>query len=136
MINTNKEFTIRTRESSLYLAVMGNASTGIAPKEYVSLFPPFHPSFVSLLLVPSTLTPELFGQIRQHLLPRGSSPHRGRLEALRRPYHQYPPRCHRPRDKGSVGVAGIELELFSIGDLAQRNHAELEQHSELRARVR
>ncbi|EIM82419.1 Cloroperoxidase [Stereum hirsutum FP-91666 SS1] len=38
LINTNKEFTIRTRESSLYLAVMGNASTGIAPKEYVNIF--------------------------------------------------------------------------------------------------
>lgn len=47
LINTSKEFTIRTRESSLYLAVMGNATTGIAPKQYVLPFP----SLVSLLLL-------------------------------------------------------------------------------------
>lgn len=37
VISTSKEFFIRIRESSLYLSVMGNASTGVAPKEYVWL---------------------------------------------------------------------------------------------------
>ncbi|KAJ7574636.1 Cloroperoxidase [Mycena floridula] len=38
LINTVKEFTIRTRESSLYLSVMGNATTGVAPKKFVNIF--------------------------------------------------------------------------------------------------
>lgn len=33
VISTSKEFFIRIRESSLYLSVMGNATTGEAPKE-------------------------------------------------------------------------------------------------------
>jgi hypothetical protein len=33
LINTIKEFAIRIRESSLYLAVMGDAATGVAPKK-------------------------------------------------------------------------------------------------------
>ncbi|KIY70084.1 Cloroperoxidase [Cylindrobasidium torrendii FP15055 ss-10] len=36
--NTLSELTIRTRESSLYLAVMGDPTTGEAPKEYVDIF--------------------------------------------------------------------------------------------------
>jgi hypothetical protein len=31
--NTFKEFAIRSRESALYLSVMGNATTGEAPKK-------------------------------------------------------------------------------------------------------
>jgi hypothetical protein len=31
--NTKKEFAIRTRESGLLLSVMGNVTTGVAPKE-------------------------------------------------------------------------------------------------------
>lgn len=38
--STLSELTIRTRESMLYLAVMGDASTGVAPKKYVFLFLP------------------------------------------------------------------------------------------------
>ncbi|KAJ7575558.1 Cloroperoxidase [Mycena floridula] len=38
LINTAKEFAIRTRESSLYLSVMGNATTGVAPKKFVNIF--------------------------------------------------------------------------------------------------
>ncbi|KAJ7574639.1 Cloroperoxidase [Mycena floridula] len=38
LINTAKEFAIRTRESSLYLAVMGNSTTGVAPKKFVNIF--------------------------------------------------------------------------------------------------
>ncbi|KAK1222357.1 hypothetical protein PQX77_014807 [Marasmius sp. AFHP31] len=36
--NTIKEFQIRTRESSLYLSVMGDPLTGNAPKEFVNIF--------------------------------------------------------------------------------------------------
>ncbi len=36
IINTIKEFTVRTRESALYLSVMGDPTTGVAPKKYVS----------------------------------------------------------------------------------------------------
>ncbi|KAF9021826.1 Cloroperoxidase [Hymenopellis radicata] len=36
--NTLSEMTIRTRESSLYLSVMGNATTGEAPKKFVDVF--------------------------------------------------------------------------------------------------
>ena len=32
--NTQKEFAIRVAESGLYLAVMGNVTTGRAPKKY------------------------------------------------------------------------------------------------------
>ena len=35
LTNTVKEFAIRTRESQLYLLVMGDVATGKAPKEYV-----------------------------------------------------------------------------------------------------
>ncbi|KAJ8085029.1 hypothetical protein PM082_003807 [Marasmius tenuissimus] len=38
LVNTVKEFQIRTRESALYLAVMGNATTGVAPKTFVNVF--------------------------------------------------------------------------------------------------
>lgn len=34
VLNTPKEFLIRTRESGLYLSVMGNPLTGVAPKKY------------------------------------------------------------------------------------------------------
>ncbi|KAJ7059236.1 Cloroperoxidase [Mycena amicta] len=36
--NTEKEFFIRTVESALYLSVMGNAITGVAPKNFVQTF--------------------------------------------------------------------------------------------------
>ncbi|KAG7091329.1 hypothetical protein E1B28_010373 [Marasmius oreades] len=36
--NTIKEFEVRTRESSLYLQVMGDPLTGIAPKQFVNIF--------------------------------------------------------------------------------------------------
>ncbi|EEB95661.1 hypothetical protein MPER_05330, partial [Moniliophthora perniciosa FA553] len=35
--NTIKEFLIRTRESALYLTVMGNPETGMAPKQFVDI---------------------------------------------------------------------------------------------------
>ncbi|ESK91443.1 hypothetical protein Moror_2667 [Moniliophthora roreri MCA 2997] len=35
--NTIKEFQIRTRESALYLSVMGDPETGIAPKKFVNI---------------------------------------------------------------------------------------------------
>ncbi|KAJ7714323.1 Cloroperoxidase [Mycena maculata] len=36
--NTMKEFLLRSRESSLYLSIFGNISTGVAPKEFVQIF--------------------------------------------------------------------------------------------------
>ncbi|KAJ7264508.1 Chloroperoxidase [Mycena haematopus] len=36
--NTPKEFLLRTRESALYLSIMGNPLTGVAPKEFVQIF--------------------------------------------------------------------------------------------------
>ncbi|KAJ7921464.1 Cloroperoxidase [Mycena leptocephala] len=36
--DTPKEVALRTRESALYLSVMGNALTGIAPKKFVQIF--------------------------------------------------------------------------------------------------
>ncbi|KAF8185291.1 Cloroperoxidase [Mycena galopus ATCC 62051] len=36
--NTEKEFKLRSRESSLYLSIFGNPLTGIAPKEFVQIF--------------------------------------------------------------------------------------------------
>ncbi|KAK7049755.1 hypothetical protein VNI00_005786 [Paramarasmius palmivorus] len=36
--NTIKEFSIRTRESALYLMVMGDPETGMAPKKFVDIF--------------------------------------------------------------------------------------------------
>ncbi|KAF7358653.1 hypothetical protein MSAN_01204100 [Mycena sanguinolenta] len=36
--NTPKEFLLRTRESALYLSIMGNPVTGVAPKEFVQIF--------------------------------------------------------------------------------------------------
>ncbi|KAJ7054192.1 Cloroperoxidase [Mycena amicta] len=36
--NTPKEFLTRVRESALYLSVMGNAITGVAPKQFVQIF--------------------------------------------------------------------------------------------------
>ncbi|KAK0194835.1 Peroxidase, family 2-domain-containing protein [Armillaria mellea] len=38
IINTIKEFTVRTRESALYLSIMGDPLTGIAPKKFVDIF--------------------------------------------------------------------------------------------------
>jgi hypothetical protein len=32
--DTPKEVALRTRESALYLSMMGNALTGVAPKKY------------------------------------------------------------------------------------------------------
>lgn len=37
VISTSKEFILRTGESGFYLSVMGNATTGVAPKECVLL---------------------------------------------------------------------------------------------------
>jgi hypothetical protein len=36
LVNTRKEFVLRSRESGLYLSIFGNALTGIAPKKYVT----------------------------------------------------------------------------------------------------
>ncbi|KAJ7607499.1 hypothetical protein FB45DRAFT_947795 [Roridomyces roridus] len=36
--NTDKEFQLRSRESSLYLSIFGNTSTGVAPKKFVNIF--------------------------------------------------------------------------------------------------
>ncbi|KAJ7198453.1 Cloroperoxidase, partial [Mycena pura] len=36
--NTRKEFLLRTRESGLYLSLMGNPLTGVAPKQFVQIF--------------------------------------------------------------------------------------------------
>ncbi|KAF7303879.1 hypothetical protein MIND_00618000 [Mycena indigotica] len=36
--NTPKEFAVRIRESAFYLSVMGNVSTGVAPKQFVQIF--------------------------------------------------------------------------------------------------
>ncbi|KAJ7093573.1 Peroxidase, family 2-domain-containing protein [Mycena epipterygia] len=38
LVNTEKEFHLRSAESSFYLSIFGNFSTGIAPKEYVNIF--------------------------------------------------------------------------------------------------
>ncbi|KAJ7576615.1 Cloroperoxidase [Mycena floridula] len=38
LINTSKEFGIRSGESALYLSVMGNPMTGVAPKNFVNIF--------------------------------------------------------------------------------------------------
>lgn len=38
VINTRKEFGIRSAEAALYLSVMGNATTGVAPKTFVQTF--------------------------------------------------------------------------------------------------
>ncbi|KAJ7744637.1 Cloroperoxidase [Mycena metata] len=36
--NTEKEHLLRSRESSLYLSIMGDPLTGVAPKEFVQIF--------------------------------------------------------------------------------------------------
>ncbi|KAK0505362.1 Peroxidase, family 2-domain-containing protein [Armillaria luteobubalina] len=38
IINTSKEFNMRTGESALYLSVMGDPVTGVAPKQFVDIF--------------------------------------------------------------------------------------------------
>ncbi|KAJ3755156.1 Peroxidase, family 2-domain-containing protein [Lentinula raphanica] len=38
LINTVKEFTVRIVESGFYLSVMGNVTTGVAPKNFVQIF--------------------------------------------------------------------------------------------------
>ncbi|KAJ7790416.1 Cloroperoxidase, partial [Mycena olivaceomarginata] len=38
LVNTEKEFHLRSAESSFYLSIFGDFSTGIAPKEYVNIF--------------------------------------------------------------------------------------------------
>ncbi|KAJ7577166.1 Chloroperoxidase [Mycena floridula] len=38
LINTSKEFAARSGESALYLSVMGNPMTGVAPKTFVNIF--------------------------------------------------------------------------------------------------
>ncbi|KAJ3754770.1 Peroxidase, family 2-domain-containing protein [Lentinula raphanica] len=38
LVNTVKEFTVRTIESGFYLSVMGNVTTGVAPKNFVQIF--------------------------------------------------------------------------------------------------
>ncbi|KAJ7758757.1 Cloroperoxidase [Mycena metata] len=38
LVNTKKEFTLRSGESGLYLSVFGDPTTGIAPKKFVNIF--------------------------------------------------------------------------------------------------
>ncbi|KAJ7092296.1 Cloroperoxidase [Mycena belliarum] len=38
VVNTRKEFLLRSRESALYLSIFGNPMTGVAPKKYVNIF--------------------------------------------------------------------------------------------------
>ncbi|KAJ7155208.1 Cloroperoxidase [Mycena filopes] len=38
LVNTRKEFFLRSRESGLYLSIFGDPATGIAPKEFVNIF--------------------------------------------------------------------------------------------------
>ncbi|KAK0475471.1 Chloroperoxidase [Armillaria novae-zelandiae] len=38
IVNTDKEFLMRTGESALYLSVMGDPATGVAPKKFVDIF--------------------------------------------------------------------------------------------------
>ncbi|KAJ7684262.1 Cloroperoxidase [Mycena polygramma] len=38
VVNTKKEFQLRTRESGLYLSIFGNSTTGVAPKKFVNIF--------------------------------------------------------------------------------------------------
>ncbi|KAJ7586221.1 Chloroperoxidase [Mycena floridula] len=46
LINTSKEFTARSGESALYLSVMGNPMTGVAPKTFVNIF--FHEEHIPI----------------------------------------------------------------------------------------
>ncbi|KAJ7481995.1 Cloroperoxidase [Mycena latifolia] len=38
VVNTNKEFKLRSRESGLYLSIFGDPLTGVAPKKFVNIF--------------------------------------------------------------------------------------------------
>ncbi|KAJ7030718.1 Peroxidase, family 2-domain-containing protein [Mycena alexandri] len=38
LVNTAKEFILRSRESGLYLSIFGDPATGIAPKKFVNIF--------------------------------------------------------------------------------------------------
>ncbi|KAJ7750829.1 Peroxidase, family 2-domain-containing protein [Mycena metata] len=38
LVNTKKEFTLRSRESGLYLSIFGDPTTGVAPKKFVNIF--------------------------------------------------------------------------------------------------
>ncbi|KAJ7575701.1 Chloroperoxidase [Mycena floridula] len=38
LINTSKEFSLRTGQSALYLSIMGDPTTGVAPKNFVNIF--------------------------------------------------------------------------------------------------
>ncbi|KAJ7476614.1 Cloroperoxidase [Mycena latifolia] len=38
IVNTQKEFVLRSRESGLYLSIFGNPLTGVAPKNFVQIF--------------------------------------------------------------------------------------------------
>nr|GAT45165.1 predicted protein [Mycena chlorophos] len=38
LLNTQREFVLRTRESGLYLSIFGDPLTGVAPKEFVNIF--------------------------------------------------------------------------------------------------
>ncbi|KAJ7493828.1 Cloroperoxidase [Mycena latifolia] len=38
VVNTNKEFKLRSRESALYLSIFGDPLTGVAPKKFVNIF--------------------------------------------------------------------------------------------------
>ncbi|KAJ7177025.1 Chloroperoxidase [Mycena filopes] len=38
VVNTRKEFILRSRESGLYLSIFGDPATGIAPKKFVDIF--------------------------------------------------------------------------------------------------
>jgi hypothetical protein len=57
VVNTKKEFQLRTRETGLYLSIFGSGLSGLAPKEYVGFNG-------------SGLTQIINGcQIREHFLP-------------------------------------------------------------------
>ncbi|KAJ7076977.1 Chloroperoxidase, partial [Mycena belliarum] len=38
LVNTEKEFKLRSRETALYLSIFGDPTTGIAPKKFVNIF--------------------------------------------------------------------------------------------------
>jgi hypothetical protein len=52
VVNTAKEFKLRSRESAMYLSIFGDPLTGIAPKKYVVL------CSIDLIPIPSAITLE------------------------------------------------------------------------------
>jgi hypothetical protein len=79
LVNTRKEFVLRSRESGLYLSIFGNALTGIAPKKYVTRR--FTMGGMHLLLLC------FFRQVRADLLPRGAPADRRGMEEIHHPHH-------------------------------------------------